>query len=80
MDKICQIAIILFGCSSIWMVGREESWRKWGFIIGLFGQPFWIHTAITHKQWGIFILACWYTYAWAQGAWNFIIKPIINKC
>ena len=74
MDTIAQVGIGIFGCSAIWLVGRKESWRKWGYLLGLCGQPFWIYTTVTHQQWGILALSVWYAYSWAQGVWNYIIK------
>lgn len=73
VNLISQIAITLFGCSAIWFVGRKEQWRKWGYLLGLLSQPFWFYTVITHKQWGLFTLCCWYAYSWGQGVWNYII-------
>ena len=72
--QLSQIGIMLFGCSAVWLVGRKEHWRRWGYIAGLLGQPFWFYTTIQAEQWGIVILCFWYTYAWAQGAYNFWIK------
>lgn len=74
IDTICQVFIFILGGSAIWLVGRKEKWRRWGYIIGLLGQPFWIYTSIHNKQWGILILSLWYGYAWAQGIWNFWVK------
>lgn len=71
---ICQIAILLFGCSSIWLVGRKEHWKRWAYIIGLLGQPFWIYTTLSTKQYGMFVLTLFYTYSWAQGIYNYWIK------
>ena len=73
--SFAQIGIMIFGCSAIWLVGRREDWRKWGYALGLCSQPFWFYTAYTHAQWGILILSLWYTYSWAQGAYNFIYIP-----
>ena len=72
MDKIiCQIWIIVFGCSAIWLVGRLEKQKRWGYVLGLMSQPAWFYTAIEHDQWGILALSLWYTYAWAQGIYNY---------
>jgi carbohydrate-binding DOMON domain-containing protein len=43
---ISQIAIMIFGASAIWFVSRTEKWKRWGYILGLCGQPFWIYTTI----------------------------------
>lgn len=76
MDKwICQVGIAMFGASAIWFVGRREGWRRWGYILGLCGQPFWIWTAVSYRQWGILALTAFYTYSWAQGVWNYWVKP-----
>ena len=72
--SISQIGILIFGCSAVWLVGRKEHWRRWGYVMGLCGQPFWFYTTITAEQWGIVLLCCWYTYSWAQGVYNFWIK------
>lgn len=71
---INQIFILLFGCTSIWMIGRKESWSKYGFIIGLCGQPFWIYESIVNHQWGFLILTVWYIYSWSQGIYNNFIN------
>ena len=71
---IAQIGIVVFGCAAIWFIGRREAWRRWGFILGLCSQPFWFWTAYEHRQWGVGVLAVFYTYAWAQGVWNYWIR------
>lgn len=75
MDNLSQVGIMIFGCSAIWLVGRTEHWRRWGYIFGLLSQPFWFYTAVVHHQWGVVALSCWYSYAWSQGIWNYWIKP-----
>lgn len=72
---VCQMAILLFGCSAVWLVGRAEAWRRWGYIAGLCAQPFWLFTSVKHDQWGIAILSLWYTYSWTQGIYNYWIRP-----
>ena len=79
IDWIPQIGILLFGCSAIWLIGRKEEWRKWGYLLGLCGQPFWMWTSIANEQWGIFALTFWYTYSWSQGCWNFTLDDSNKK-
>jgi nicotinamide riboside transporter PnuC len=69
-----QIGIIIFGCSAIWLVSRKEEWKRWGYILGLLGQPFWFYSAWENKQYGIMILTAFYTYSWSQGIYNYWIK------
>lgn len=74
MDQINQIAIPLFGCTAIWFVSRKEKWKRWGYIFGVIGQPFWLIETFRSEQWGIFFMCLWYTYSWGQGIWNYWIK------
>ena len=55
--KIDQIAIAGLGAASIWLVGRREHWRKYGYIVGLISQPFWLYASYKAEQWGIFVLS-----------------------
>jgi len=74
MNTISQIAVMVFGASAIWMVGRKEHWRRWGYILGLIGQPFWIYSFIHNEQYGMLIMTAFYSYSWAMGVYNFWIK------
>jgi len=65
-----QVVIAVTGAAAIWMVGRKNAWRKWGYLVGLASQPFWLYATWTGGQYGMFALSCWYVYAWAQGYWN----------
>ena len=65
---------MIFGALSVWFVSRKEEWKRWGYIFGLIGQPFWLIAAIQSGQWGIMVMAVFYTYAWAQGIYNYWIK------
>jgi hypothetical protein len=73
---ILQIIIVVTSALGIWLVTREEDWKRWGYIIGLIGQPFWLYSAIPNKQWGIALLSLFYIYSWSQGIYNFWIKPM----
>lgn len=66
--------ILIFGCSAIWLVSRKEKWKRWGYIAGLFAQPFWFYTSYQGQQWGIFILTMFYSYSWLQGIYFYWIK------
>lgn len=71
---IIQAIIFVFGTSAIYLVGRKEHWRRWGFILGLAGQPFWFYTFFTAEQWGMLCMCLMYTYSWGNGVWNHWIK------
>lgn len=63
-----QIAIALFGVTAIFLSqdARAER-RRWACVFGLLGQPFWFIETIKAEQWGIVVLCCFYTIAWARG-------------
>ena len=81
MEPLCQVLIVLTGVPASWLIGRLERWKKWGYIIGMAGQPAWFYVTINGEQWGLLLLALWYTYAWAQGVYNYFLRsvPIINQ-
>jgi len=71
MGNICQAAITILGCLAIWLIGAEGRCKRWGFLLGLLSQPFWLYTSYINRQWGIFALSGWYTIAWARGFLNY---------
>ena len=75
MDTLVQIGIPLFSCSSIWLLSRTEAWSRWGFILGLMGQPFWFYLVWQTGSWGIGITSSWYQYSLMQGFYNYWIIP-----
>ncbi|OGG97109.1 MAG: hypothetical protein A2527_13240 [Candidatus Lambdaproteobacteria bacterium RIFOXYD2_FULL_50_16] len=79
LDQVAQVAIVLLGGGSIWLIGRKESWMRWGYIVGLISQPFWFWAAWRAEQWGLFLLCFWYLYSWSQGIWNYWFKPACPK-
>ncbi|MDT8447413.1 MAG: hypothetical protein RRB13_11030 [bacterium] len=74
LDNISQTFILVVGAAAIWLVGRREAWKRWGYIFGMITQPFWFYTTIRAEQWGLFALSLWYTYSWGQGIYNYWFK------
>jgi len=70
----CQIMILILGAGAVWLVSQKKSYKKYGYILGLLGQPFWLYTTITNKQLGMFILTLFYIYSWSLGVYNYFIK------
>ena len=65
---IDQIGIAVFGVTAIFLSqAKDLKERKFACLFGLAGQPFWFWSAIEAEQWGIFVLCCFYTIAWARG-------------
>ena len=67
LDTIAQIGITIFGVSAIILVASKN---KWGFVLGLISQPFWLITSFLNKQWGVFLLSVVYVFTWAYGIYN----------
>jgi hypothetical protein len=66
--NIIQACILILGGAAIWMVGRRDlRVRRWGYVVGLISQPFWIYAAYQAGQWGVATLSMFYCYAWLDG-------------
>lgn len=65
-----QLAILTLGATGAAGIALGGRLERWGFLAALAGQPFWIVETWTAGQWGMYLLACWYTCAWGYGAWR----------
>jgi hypothetical protein len=72
---IAEWGILVTGLFAAFLVSRTEHWKRWGYIIGLSGQPFWLYVAYINEQWSIIVLSCVYTYTWSQGIYFYWVKP-----
>ena len=78
MNNILQFFIFALGLPAIILIGRKGVLQqKIGYVCGLLSQPFWIVTAYQHRQWGILVLSCMYSFAWIEGIYRLFIKPLI---
>lgn len=71
LDEIAQIGIAVFGVLAITLVAKKN---KWGFVLGLASQPFWIITSYINKQWGVLLLSVVYVASWAYGIYEWFYK------
>ena len=71
LDTIAQIGITILGVSAIILVAKKN---KWGFVLGLASQPFWIITSYINKQWGVLLLSVVYVGSWAYGVYEWFFK------
>lgn len=71
IDLIAQIGLIVFGVSAIILVARKN---RWGFVLGLISQPFWIITSLINKQWGVLLLSVVYVGSWGYGVYEWFYK------
>ena len=69
---IAQGAILILSAAGIWIL----SWRgtsRWGWIVGLAAQPFWLWVTFSAGQWLLFVNAVVWSGAFAHGLikhWN----------
>ncbi len=75
LDLIAQIGITIFGVSAIILVAKKN---KWGFVLGLISQPFWLITSFLNRQWGVLILSSVYVFSWAYGIYNWFYKKEVK--
>jgi nicotinamide riboside transporter PnuC len=71
LEAISQVGITIFGITAVFLVAKKN---KWGFVLGLISQPFWLMTSFLNKQWGIFILSIVYTFTWCFGIYEWFYK------
>jgi len=70
-----QLIIVLSGAITIAFLSTKQiQIRRWGFIIGLLFQPFWLYANYTAQQWGMFILSIWYLICFIEGIHTHFIK------
>jgi hypothetical protein len=73
LDTISQYAIPLFTLSGIFLIARKV---KWGFLLALIAQPFWLFTSYIHDQWGVFFNTVVYTGIVLYGVYNWFFDSV----
>ena len=48
-----QIVLFVGGVSTTFLLNRNDKWNKWGSVLGLIVQPFFILSGWLTAQWGI---------------------------
>lgn len=76
-DDFLQLLIAALTIPALYLVARpgHDTRRRWGFVIGTLGQPFWLYSTWSDKKFGIFMVAVFCTWSWATGVWNFWVVP-----
>ena len=68
MEVFAQLLIVVFSVATAYLVTlRDPRQRRWGYVLGLLGEPAWFWTTITHRQWGIAALCVWFTIMYIRG-------------
>lgn len=71
IDAVAQIGLTVFGLTALIMVVKKN---KWGFVVGLVSQPFWIATSLINQQGGVFIVSVAYSFIWIMGIYEWFYK------
>lgn len=70
--------IVLSACAAVWLLARDDGWRRWGFVVGLAGQPAWIYSTLAEGQFGMLVVAVFFAWVYGKGVWlNFVRPPVI---
>jgi len=70
IDAALQVALAVLSIAAAYMVASDGPLQRWGYVVGLLSQPAWFATAVRSKQYGILLVALFYTGAWIQGIAN----------
>ena len=65
-----QAAILILSAAAMWLVSGRSRHARLGWALGLASQPFWLYATFVADQWGMLLLAVFYTGAWARGLVN----------
>lgn len=63
-----QAAIFILGALGAALIAMGDDCARWGFLVALAGQPFWLASTLRNRQWGMLGLSAWYSVVWAGGA------------
>lgn len=75
---IAQIAIFVLGVTGIGL-SQVKRTAKYGCIVSLTAQPFWLYAAYEAKQWGIFAACFVYIGVWSLGVYTYWIKEALSN-
>lgn len=67
---LVQLLLLVLSAGAITLVALPAPWQRWGYVVGLASQPFWLLATWRARQWGMFALALWYCGAWSLGIVN----------
>ncbi len=70
IDGALQVVIAVLSIAAAYLVASDGPMQRWGYVVGLLSQPFWFITTWRTRQYGILIVAIFYTGAWVQGIAN----------
>jgi len=70
-DRILQAAILVLSLAAVYLITSPGPYTKWGHVVGLASQPFWIAATWRARQWGMLVLSIAYSGLWLRGIVNY---------
>lgn len=70
LDKLTQLAIVVLSPIAIYLLAESGPDARWGFVVGLCSQPFWIYATAKARQLGMFAISLLYLAIWIRGILN----------
>jgi hypothetical protein len=70
LDALAQIAIVVLSPIAIALLAEAGPSARWGFVVGLLVQPFWIYATARARQAGALIVSILYLAIWIRGIVN----------
>lgn len=65
-----QIALVVLTIAGAGMVATTGELHRWGFIVSLAAQPFWLALTLRARDWGAVLCVLFYTGSWVYGIHN----------
>lgn len=73
LDITIQVLLAALSLTAIAFIASIGPLHRWGFVVGLASQPFWILATWRarnpggERPWGMFVLSCCYVFVWIFG-------------
>ncbi len=69
-DILCQIALLTLSGGAIGLLALGGKWARYGFILGLLSEVFWLRLALVHSQIDVLLLTFWWGGCYGFGLWR----------
>lgn len=66
-----QTIILILSSLSIYLISLNDKKTKYGFLLGLIVQPFWLYETFKNNQYGMLLLTLFYSLSYIKGYKNF---------